>query len=262
MNDINQKITRFSWTDKPIFCFTSDVDWASEEILDYSYNLLSGDDLKITFFNTHPSKFINSLSKKGLINQLIHPNFLPGSSHGNTYNEVMEYCAKLVPNADGFRTHRYFEVNDIMDEFVLRGFKYFSNHCLRCEPNINPFHHRSGMVSFPIFFEDGGFLIMSPSLDSNLLQKRMDTPGLKIINFHPAHIAFNTPNFKFTRYIKDSMDRESWNQIDSKKLKSLEYKNFGIRNILFYLIDFILKQNFKIMTLKEIYDEFIEKSDH
>ena len=249
----------FSWTEDPVFCFTSDVDWASEEILNYSHNLLSGNDLKITYFNTHPSKFLDNIQNQGISRQLIHPNFLPNSSHGDTYDEVIEYCQKLVPNADGFRAHRYFEVNDIMDKFAKKGFKFFSNHCLRCEPNINPFHHRSGMVSLPIFFEDGGFLLMSPSLDKRILNSTLHTPGLKIINFHAAHIAFNTPNFQYTRNIKDSMDRAEWNNIDIKKLKSLSHSGFGVRNILEYIIEFIFKGNHKIKTITEISEEFIKK---
>ena len=142
----------FSWTYEPIFCFTSDVDWASEQVLSESHSVSSGKSLGISYFNTHPSAYLDSLAKTGEVRQLIHPNFLPNSSHGNSFEEVMAYCAELVPDADGFRTHRYFEVNDILDEYARRGFKFFSNHCTRCEPDLTPFHHRSGLVSIPIFF--------------------------------------------------------------------------------------------------------------
>jgi hypothetical protein len=247
----------FSWSEDPVFCFTSDVDWASEEVLNYSHKALSGESLGITYFNTHPSNFINSLSKSGEIRQLIHPNFLPNSSHGESFDEVMEYCDKLVPDADGFRTHRYFEVNDIMDEYARRGFKFFSNHCTRCEKNITPLHHRSGMVSIPIFFEDGGYLIMDPHLNTDILKGYLDTPGLKVINVHPAHMALNTPNFEFTREIKDSMSREVWNNLDQKALKNLSYSGFGIRNVLELIIEHVLKRNHKIKTITQISEEFI-----
>ena len=35
----------FSWSEDPVFCFTSDVDWASEEVLKYSHRALSGESL-------------------------------------------------------------------------------------------------------------------------------------------------------------------------------------------------------------------------
>ena len=36
---------------------------------------------------------------------------------------------------------------------------------------------------------------MEPNLDTDLLKARLDQPGLKVINFHASHMAFNTPNF-------------------------------------------------------------------
>ena len=247
----------FSWKEEPVFCFSSDVDWASEVLLEYSHKIIYGKDIKLTYFNTHPSNFISKLSSLDKSKQLIHPNFLPNSSHGNSYSEVIEYFQNFLPNANGFRTHRYFEVNDIMDEFAKRDFKFFSNHCTRCEQNITPLYHRSGMVSIPIFIEDGGFLIMDPSLNKENLKKQLETPGLKIINFHPAHMAFNTPDFAYTRKIKDSMNRNDWNNIDNATLVNLEYKGFGIRNIIQYIIEFAFKGNFKIKYMNEIYEEFI-----
>ena len=37
----------------------------------------------------------------------------------------------------------------------------------------------------------------------------LDSPGLKIINFHAAHMAFNTPKFEFRCKIKDTLSSES-----------------------------------------------------
>lgn len=250
------------WSEKPIFCFTSDVDWASEEVLQSSYEDLAGDDLRITYFNTHPSKFISRLTNNGLIRQLIHPNFLPNSSHGNTYQEVMDYCQRLVPDADGFRTHRYFEVNDILDDYAKRGYKFFSNHCLRCEENITPAYHRSGLVSIPIFFEDGGYLLQDPNLGMDILERRLNSPGLKVINIHPAHMVFNTPDFNYTRQIKNSFTREQWNNLDSKQVRRLSFSGFGIKNVVQKLIENIYKNSYEIKTLHEIFEEFTSERTH
>jgi len=148
------------WESEPVFCFTSDIDWASEATIQYSHELLSASELRLTYFNTHPSTYLNELLADKIIRMLIHPNFLPDSSHGNNFLEVIDYCKKLVPDADGFRSHRYFEVNDIMDELFARNFKFVSNICTRCDERLHPFFHRSGLVSIPIFFEDGGYLLM------------------------------------------------------------------------------------------------------
>ncbi len=54
----------YSWDKEPVFCFTSDIDWASESIIKYSHNVLSGDDLKLTYFVTHSSPFLTDLNKQ------------------------------------------------------------------------------------------------------------------------------------------------------------------------------------------------------
>ncbi len=251
----------YSWSEKPVFSFSSDVDWASEAVLQYSHEALGGDRLGLTYFNTNPSEFVSGLAAAGKARQLIHPNFLPNSSHGDSFDEVMDYCEKLVPDADGFRTHRYFEVNDIMDEYAKRGFKFFSNHCTRCETNLTALHHRSGMVSLPIFFEDGGYLLLDPDLNMEVLKERWDSPGLKVINFHAAHMAFNTPRFEYTRQIKDSVSREKWNNLDADDISELSYSGHGIRNVVQAIIEHVFDKGYEIKTMTEISDEFISVRD-
>tara|TARA_B110000438_G_scaffold284501_1_gene313625 strand:+ start:1276 stop:2034 length:759 start_codon:yes stop_codon:yes gene_type:complete len=246
----------YSWDKEPVFCFTSDIDWASESIIEYSHNVLCGNNLKLTYFVTHSSPFLNNLNKQNKVRLLIHPNFLPGSSHGDTFTEVIDYCLNLVPTANGFRSHRYFEVNDIMDDLEKRGFRFVSNHCTRCETHIKPLIHRSGLLSIPIFLEDGGYLLMDPDLNFNNLLPKLDSPGLKVINFHPAHMAFNTPDFDYTRSIKDSMSRESWNNLDQSDLQKLENKqNLGIRTIIQQVIDFAFDNKHQVLSMNDIYQE-------
>tara|TARA_Y100001949_G_C15947100_1_gene312968 strand:+ start:373 stop:1131 length:759 start_codon:yes stop_codon:yes gene_type:complete len=246
----------YSWEEEPVFCFTSDIDWSSESIIKYSHDILSGDDLKITYFITHSSPFLNELNASNKIDLLIHPNFLPNSSHGDSFKEVIDYCMNLVPNADGFRSHRYFEVNDIMDDFAKRGFRFVSNHCTRCETNIKPLKHRSGLLSIPIFLEDGGYLIMDPTLNFDNLIPRLKSPGLKVINFHPAHMAFNTPNFAYTRSIKDSFSREIWGNLGLSQLQKLENREqLGVRKTIQQIIEFASSNDYKVLSMREIYHE-------
>ena len=246
----------YSWEEEPVFCFTSDIDWSSESIIKYSHDILSGDDLKLTYFITHSSPFLNELNASNKIDLLIHPNFLPNSSHGDSFNEVIDYCMNLVPNADGFRSHRYFEVNDIMDDFAKRGFRFVSNHCTRCETNIKPLKHRSGLLSIPIFLEDGGYLIMDPTLNFDNLIPRLESPGLKVINFHPAHMAFNTPNFAYTRSIKDSFSREIWGNLGLSQLQKLENREqLGVRKTIQQIIEFASSNDYKVLSMREIYHE-------
>ena len=245
------------WNNNPVFCFTSDIDWASETTIQYSHEILSEPEIKFTYFNTHPSKYLTELNNLKKIKLLVHPNFLPDSSHGADFGSVIEYCMNLVPDADGFRCHRYFEVNDIMDDLYKKKYKFSSNICTRCEIGIRPFFHRSGLLSIPIFLEDGGYLLMDPELDFKKLIPALSLPGLKVINFHPAHIAFNTPNFGYTRSIKDRLSRESWNNLTFDDIHKIEYQGRGVRSLIKEIIDYALKNKFTVMTLNEIYDEHI-----
>lgn len=244
----------YLWNEEPVFCFTSDIDWASESIIEYSNNLLKLDKKKITYFNTHESNYLNSLKNKDSIDLLIHPNFLPKSSHGHSYEEVITNCLKFAPDSIGFRSHRYFEVNDIFDIFLKLKFKFFSNMCTNCEINLKPIHHRSGLLSIPIFFEDGGYLLMDPEMLFNSISKKLDSPGLKVLNIHPAHMAFNTPNFNFTRSIKDSLSRAQWNNISKSQIKRIENKKFGIRNFVEKIIEYIEKKGHRVMSITQIFN--------
>ena len=246
------------WETEPVFCFTSDIDWASEATIQYSHELVANDAIKITYFNTHPSAYLKQLADKQLIKMLVHPNFLPDSSHGNSFKEVIDYCVGLVPGADGFRSHRYFEVNDIMDDFANRNFKFVSNICTRCEVGLKPFYHRSGLVSIPIFLEDGGYLLMDKTLDFERLIPALSSPGLKVINFHPAHMAFNTPDFAYTRQVKDRLSRAAWNNMSHDDIKKIEYKGVGIRTIIQQIFNFALKQDHKILTMHAINDLYVK----
>lgn len=258
MNETNHT----PWDTEPVFCFTSDIDWASEATIRYSHELVATDVIQITYFNTHPSPYLTQLHERQLIKLLVHPNFLPDSSHGNGFKEVIDYCLRLVPTADGFRSHRYFEVNDIMDDLASRNFKFVSNICTRCEVGLRPFYHRSGLVSIPIFLEDGGYLMMDKTLNFDRLIPALSAPGLKVINFHPAHMAFNTPDFAYTRSVKDRLSRSAWNNMSQGDIEKIEHKGIGIRTIIQQIFNYAIQKKHKILTMHEICDLYVKSHAH
>ena len=95
------------WDEIPVFCFTSDVDWASEDVMSEFFDIVNVLDIKPTLFVTHESKIIDSNFKLGKIERGIHPNFLENSSHGNSFREVIETCIKFAPESYVFRSHRF-----------------------------------------------------------------------------------------------------------------------------------------------------------
>ena len=256
INKINRKNL---WDETPVFCFTSDIDWASEEVLQTFFQNIPLEEIKLTTFVTHQSDIIDNLFKNKKLERGIHPNFLPNSSQGNSFEEVIESCKQFAPEAIGNRSHRLFQVTDTAHLLKNKyGFLYSSNSITVLGTEIKPLLHESQLIEFPIFLEDGTFLYNDLGLEINSYLKYFETPGLKIISFHPMNIVFNTPYIQWMRQIKDSMTKESFNVIDNEFIEKTKNNKQGIANILSEIINFVQRKNHPILFLNELYYKTIE----
>lgn len=235
-----------------LICITSDLDWASEYAARKAFEYFDENEVKVTAFVTNPNSAVDEYAEKGKIKLGIHPNFMPGSSQGSNYDEVIDYCFKLVPNADCFRAHRYYDVNDTMDKLTKRGILYESNVCTLMDI-VSPFLHRSKTISFPIFWEDGAFLYYAEDFDFSLMKKQLLSPGLKVINIHPMHLMLNTPYFSYTREIKDRLTRTEWNQMDESAVQKLSYPGEGITSYINQIMETIAVNHLETVFLEEVY---------
>lgn len=232
-------------------CFTSDLDWAPEAAIEDTLRLFLENDISPTVFVTHESEVINKYQQK--IDLGIHPNFIQPSSQGNSPAEIIAYCDKLVENTQVFRCHRWYASNDIYDALWEKGYRYESNLCTDMDV-VPPFLHRSGMVCFPVFFEDGAYIYHGYEMNFNAVQDRFSRKGLKVINMHPMHYALNTPYFKYTREIKDSLTRDEWNGMTDRRLKELAYSGNGIREFMQKLVFWTKENGARVITLRQAYD--------
>jgi hypothetical protein len=247
------------WDDTPIFCFTSDVDWASEDILELYFNTLENYKIKNTLFLTHDSKIINDKFYEKKIERNIHPNFLNGSSHGNTFKEVIENCIKFAPESYGFRSHRLFDVTDITHMLKNEyNFKYVSNLGTIMQNNIKPILHESGLIHLPIFFEDGTHLYNQLDFNFKKYINYFTSPGLKIICYHPVNFVINSPNIKFARNIKDSLTRDEFLNIKKEQIVKIKNYDFGIQKTVIDIIEFALTKNYPILSLNDIYKMIVD----
>jgi hypothetical protein len=246
------------WDQEPVFCFSSDIDWASEDVLDDFFNIIPFEEIKLTAFVTHESKKIADLTYQKRIYRGIHPNFLANSSHGNSFKEIAETCVRLAPEAIGFRSHRCFDVTDITHLLANDyGYKYVSNLGTTMANYIRPMLHESRLVHYPIFFEDGSHLYNELGLSTNPYIDYFIHPGIKVISFHPMNIVFNTPNIKYMREIKDSLTREQFNIIDKRTILNKRNTNHGIRNTVEEIINLVIRNSYKILSLDELYYQTI-----
>lgn len=246
------------WDERPVFCFTSDIDWASEAVLDHFFRQLPMEDLKMTMFVTHKSERVEREFLAGRIQRGIHPNFLPGSSQGNTFREVIETCMSFAPEATCTRSHRAFAVTDT--EHLLHNdfhIKCSSNVFTTLAPRITPFWLESKLLQVPIFFEDGSFLYNRLGLTIEPYRHFFTAPGIKVISFHPMNLVFNTPEITWMRQIKDSLTREEFNHIGEEIIESKRNREKGVFDLVMEIINLARQLQAPIFTLNEIYEHTI-----
>ena len=241
------------WDEQPVFCFTSDIDWASEAVIEREFQLLPLDLLKLTVFVTHKSQAIEREFLAGNLQRGIHPNFLPGSSHGDTFREVIETCLTFAPEATCTRSHRAFAVTDT--EHLLHN--EFHSNCpsniiTTLAPRITPFWLESKLLQVPVFFEEGSFLYNELGLTIQPYLKYFTSPGLKVISFHPVNMAFNTPEIAWMRQIKDSLTREEFNHISEETIERKRNREKGAFDLVSEIINLTQRLNAPILSLSDI----------
>ncbi len=97
---------------------TLDVDWAPDAVIDHVAELILAQGVKATWFITHWSPAIERLAQHPAHFELgIHPNFLKGSSHGESVADVVAFCRDMLPKARSVRTHSLCMNGEIMAAF-------------------------------------------------------------------------------------------------------------------------------------------------
>ena len=175
---------------------TLDVDWAPDFAIDFAARLLLENNVHATWFVTHQSPALERLRQHPELFELgIHPNFLPGSTHGETPEKVLDYCMGLAPEAVSMRTHSLVQSTPLL------------KHVLTQTPittDVSLFLRRASFLC-PVEFEVGGrTLIRVPYYWEDDFEMESSNPcwradplladgeGLKVFDFHPIHIYLNS----------------------------------------------------------------------
>ncbi len=237
------------------FAFTIDLDWASDEVLNFALNPIIKQNIPFTVFSTHDSKWLLDKSTNNCNIELeIHPNFCLNSSHGTSYEEVFDYCDQLKTEKIGFRSHKYFDVNEINEHYKTVGYKYSSNICTDLQ-YVQPFINRVGLLSIPLFMEDGGFLLQKHDLCLKTILDKLPKKGTVVFLFHPMHLAFNSNDFDTMKALKNSMTIEEYQNISLNTIKKNCNKSFGVNNLFWELIEWGKKKGIENVLLKSLINE-------
>ena len=234
IKNIEPEITN-TWSNNIFITF--DIDWAEEEIIKDTYELIKKNNinLKTTWFSTHKSKQVLEMSKDPNIEIGIHPNFNglfnKDVSNGASSSEVISECLNLNPKCNSIRSHSLTNSERLLDQFKENGLSHICN-------NFIPFSSKIKIKPYKIWDN----LIIVPHCWQDNVSLRMENPipfgsnknenNLLVFDFHPIHIYLNTESLE--RYEKTRFLHNKPNQLIKHR-----YDGYGIRNQLIDLIKII-----------------------
>jgi len=227
---------------------TIDLDWAPDTMISLCLDLLDDAGIMATFFTTHHTDLNEEILRQG--HELgIHPNFLPGSSHGTGVSEIVDTCLSFAPEARYMRTHALVQSTPLLAEIFDGNLQLMTDVSLLMHgvPNV-----RRGMASTGSrVFER----ILYNWQDSDECLNRTtcfgDSPpeeGSWIFNFHPIHVGLNSTDGSEYRTLCDSLGTRSLK--DAIPAETDRYVRGGVGTRTFF--ESILEAGAEMTTMEEI----------
>ena len=230
-----------------MFVLTMDLEWAPDPVLGDVFELLSDYGVSSTLFSTHEDGFDLSDHERAL-----HPNFLQDSPE----EDVLRELAESYPEATGIRSHGLYVHSPLRDNYDRFGLEYESNYMMEFVDGIRPFSMPSGFAQFPIYFmDDDWFRRRNGDEPIPDIQDWIEGDGLRVFDFHPPHIAFNTPTEQF---YEDNRDRFWQETVEPKELR---YEGLGVRDLFRTVLEYVAEHDVETSTLGELAEEFEDGGD-
>ena len=229
------------------FVLTSDLDWASEYCIEHFLDLARRFRLRPTLFVTHESRPATRAAQRGEAELGIHPNFLGGSSHGETVDQVLDHVLALVPRPAAVRCHRFLESEAISQALTRRGLTIESNRCAHLEHDLHAAISEDGRIQLPVFFEDDVHWQRGLSWSFADHAQSFFAPGLKILNFHPFFVALNAPNEAFYAAHKPKIGL-----LSREAAGDVRFDGPGAETFLRETLERVLAEGHRFVTLSEV----------
>lgn len=235
------------WRTEPVFCLTSDTDWASEFAIARLLGFAAAHAIRPTVFVTHRSAALRAARDAGAVELGIHPNFLPGSSHGADVDSVIAHSFDLVPNARLWRSHAFVDGTHVALKLHAAGIRVDSNLCLYLQPDLVPLMHWVGIKRFPVFWEDDVHWHRGGAWSFASYRDAFFSPGLKIVNVHPFLFALNVPDDRFYQSVKSHIPT-----LDAESAAALRWQGAGPADFLAELTEAVAASGRRWFTLAEL----------
>ena len=253
-----QRVVEF-FQQKSIFVFTSDIEWSPEWAIKELFEIFDKKGIPLTPFITHESEMISEYYKDEKASHVgLHPNFLANSSHGNGVKEVVDYVCGLWSQSNFFRSHTFFDHYQVTEQFVNKGFLFDSNLCLFMHPLSSPLAHQSGLIRFPVYWEDDIHWNRELPFEMKKLQfcDALKKPGLKVFNVHPLNVALNISTkqgYQDRKFIFNESQRPD--DIDAYR-----YEGAGVKTFLQEVLEYVVQEGAECMYLDDLYNKlFVSK---
>ena len=214
-----------SWDGKKFLTF--DIDWAHDDVLRDTIDLVELAGVPATWFVTHQTTLMERLRENPNFELGIHPNFnglLKGDlSNGRNVEEVVERLMRIVPEAKCVRSHSTLQGSKIADIFVSFGLTHDSNDFILKSRNsrVEPWLSWNGLLKIPYCWADdvACYYGCIESLSRNILK------GVQVFDFHPIHVFLNTSELSLYESTRDLHRCPG-------QLKKQRFAGFGARSFL------------------------------
>jgi len=233
------------------FSITLDVDWAPDFAIERVRQILKKANRRSTWFVTHDSPSIKEIvACKKEIDAGIHPNFLQGTTQGDSPTKIMNNLKRIVPGAVAVRSHAMVYSAAIARMFSMMGMSIDSSVYLGGMANIQPFvtnyAYSCQIIRMPYFWSDDAEMVGNP------LWEKPTCPGLKILCFHPIHIYLNTARWEDYVAFKSEYNQFPFIEVAAKYINK---RKKGTRDYL----ECLLNDKNRMPTLMEIAQEWTER---
>jgi len=222
-----------------VIVLNSDQDWAPPWATQAVLGSWRDAGLAGTFFVTNACESLAGVGLQDGIELAWHPNFLPGSSHGDGPQEVLATLRELVPNALGARAHYLIRSTALLEEYGKQGLLYEASDLMDGQPGLVPIPSWNGVVRVPIYWADDVHAMHERPFELSALA--LDVPGLKVFAFHPIHVALNTRSLSGYRAFHRAMAEQGRPMTDARSEEVAEFREDGpgTADLLAELLDFL-----------------------
>lgn len=221
-----------TWVNKVFLTF--DIDWANDDVLNNTIDLVENMDVAATWYVTNNTPVLSRLRANPKFELGIHPNFnwlLQGDKrNGADAKEVVERMMDIVPEAKSVRSHSMTQSSILLDIFQKVGLTHDTNHFIPGSLGLDlmPWRLWNGLIRVPYIWEDDIFYLgfkETINLQEGFREFQSTRRRLNVFDFHPIHVFLNTETN--SRY-------EHTRSIQQKPESLINHVNHGIgtRNIL------------------------------